>query len=99
MDCATWSARFLLNNHIGLTPRLATIRYSFTGRKLALPLRARQARDSRKSIAVTFLQDDGGHACRPLELDAASAFFMQIQNDSGLPQRQLMGSVGASLPT
>src|SRR6266540_1135952 len=65
MDCATWSARFLLNNHIGLTPRLATIRYSFTGRKLALPLRARQARDSRKSIAVTFLQDDGDMPAAP----------------------------------
>src|SRR5262249_34086742 len=92
MDWATSSARFLLNNHMGRTQRFATNGTLSSGRKLALSLRARQRPDSRKLIAVTFLQN----RWTPLHTGYAF-FFTSIQDDSGFLLRQIAHSMRSSL--
>src|SRR5262245_4826623 len=96
MDWATRSARFLLNNHIGLTRRL---------RNHALPELVRRTETSvAGAVAATarFLKvgrcdifaNDGLRGCQALERNAGSVCLKQIQNNSGLPRRRLMHCVG-----
>jgi hypothetical protein len=85
-----------LNNHIGLTRRLATTRYQHKPHKPQIsvaPSRSASARLPKVDYCDIFA-NEGLRDCQPLERDAGLVLFKQIQNNSDLLRRRLMHCVG-----